>query len=369
MEKTHLTFLLFLLLPSFVQSTIVYDTTDKLANSPLSSMYATIVILKDDDWALLGGEPWESQKEWLNTVLEHNAKASLGVIASGNRSQLSYVGGLYREHPDQIEFFCHGFYHRKDESKNQTEFMNAPIELQNLSLVNCNEVLLERIGIRFSVFGAPYNAMDNNTMEVLKENNYSVVFHTSSIPGNLDGDLFWIKIDWGDAGNDSFQSLQPTLDLIETYSNETLFVVQTHSWRFSKYQIKVFGEFIDHLIKSEGGIFMTAVQYHKWILDRDNIVLYEVENKHVLDMSKTSFDHQITFDLSGQREITIHDVTKDKQEEYEKTNGRIVFTANSGHVYVIKKTNTIHINIIIGLLVLLIVYSIKAMNQPIPKKI
>ena len=142
-------------------------------------MYTGVVILKDDDWGTHPGEELNNQKRWLGSVIEHKAKASLGVIGSGYPEVLTAIGYIARENPGNVELFSHGFSHLvvRNATHNYNEFRGTSASSQNYSLWRSKQVARELMDYDYKVFGAPGNAYEETTFSLLGENGFAVMFN------------------------------------------------------------------------------------------------------------------------------------------------------------------------------------------------
>ena len=316
-----------------VSSEITYDSAEELAESPIGAMYTKIVILKDDDWMVKTGGEWENQKRWLNTVLEHNARTTLGIIGGGHFSIFKQIGDLTKKNPDDVELFCHGLTHLiiRNDTHKINEFRGTSLESQNHSLLKSKEIAREVIDYEYKVFGAPGNAYEARTFDLLREHGFIVSFTSggSDIGDYTDG-ILSLKIDWSagfskvDIGIEQYQ---------KNYLGEHILVIQTHSWSFTKKDTRAFGEFIDYLNENESKVFMTGYEYYKWFLDKDKISLTEDRRKYILDLSEAQFDHEITFERMGLENIVVTDKSTNQEIPYDSQDDQIIFKTEAGQVY------------------------------------
>ncbi len=136
------------------------------------------IILKADDLAGYPGKSETIPHKWqrfVNIVEKYNIKATIGII--GNSlifEDIEYFEWIKNYHKsDMIEFWNHGFLHRQfnfDEEVYQ-EFKATDKEYQ-LELINyTNKLAKEKLNIEFKTFGAPYNAIDDETSKALNSTN------------------------------------------------------------------------------------------------------------------------------------------------------------------------------------------------------
>lgn len=127
-----------------------------------------VIILKFDDLNIKTHEchNWNGVFEY---VISNKIKASAGVIGcSLIRNNLKYFRWIKAANDSKtIEIWNHGFNHSK-KSKDLIEFCGTTYEEQYNSIKATQSLGKEKLGITFSTFGAPWNKIDNNTADVLK---------------------------------------------------------------------------------------------------------------------------------------------------------------------------------------------------------
>lgn len=136
------------------------------------------IILKADDLAGFPGKYEVVPKRWqrfVDIIEKFNIKATIGII--GNSlvfDDKEYFEWVKKYHKDGlIEFWNHGFLHRQFNFDGETyqEFRDTTSEYQ-LQLINyTNKLAKEKLNIEFITFGAPYNAIDENTSISLNKTN------------------------------------------------------------------------------------------------------------------------------------------------------------------------------------------------------
>ena len=74
-----------------------------------------------------------------------------------------------------------------------------------------------------------------------------------------------LTIDWSAGGPSDLQS---AIEKYDEFRNDTLLVIQTHSWGLSADLSRVWGGFYDYLIRNESRVFMTGYEFYKWYFDK-----------------------------------------------------------------------------------------------------
>jgi peptidoglycan/xylan/chitin deacetylase (PgdA/CDA1 family) len=136
------------------------------------------IILKADDLAGYPGKNKIIPKRWqrfVDLIEKYKIKATIGII--GNSLLFNDEGYFeWVKKYDKlgfIEFWNHGFLHRQFsfDNENYQEFKETTIEYQLQLIEYTNKLAKEKLNIEFKTFGAPYNAIDENTSKALNKTN------------------------------------------------------------------------------------------------------------------------------------------------------------------------------------------------------
>jgi hypothetical protein len=206
------------------------------------------IILKADDLAGYPGKNKIIPKRWqkfINLIEKYHIKTTIGIIGNSLLfDDLGYFEWIKKYHKKNIvEFWNHGFLHRRFnfDGENYTEFQGTNFEYQ-LQLINyTNKLAKEKLNIEFQTFGAPYNAIDENTSIALNQSNITHWFF----------------------GLDSFKgiNLKNRLDIehpvhivnnkffIENFKNNTYAVLQVHPNNWDEKSFFIFEEIIKFLLE------------------------------------------------------------------------------------------------------------------------
>ncbi|MEA3316230.1 MAG: DUF2334 domain-containing protein [Campylobacterota bacterium] len=141
------------------------------------------IILKADDLAGYPGKDKTVPKRWqkfVDIIEKHNIKANIGVIGNSlifeDKKYFKWIKKYNKS--GLIEFWNHGFLHRQFKFDNQSyrEFRGTNKKYQFRSITYSNKLAKKRLGFKFKTFGAPYNAIDENTSKALNKTDIKYYF-------------------------------------------------------------------------------------------------------------------------------------------------------------------------------------------------
>lgn len=134
------------------------------------------IILKADDLAGYPGKKEIVPKKWkrfVDIIEKYKIKATIGVIGNSLLfDDVGYFDWIKHYHREGIiEFWNHGFLHRQFSFDDEVyqEFKGTSIEYQKDLINYTNQLAQEKLGFEFKTFGAPYNAIDENTSIALNK--------------------------------------------------------------------------------------------------------------------------------------------------------------------------------------------------------
>jgi hypothetical protein len=123
------------------------------------------IILKLDDLSTSGGNVPAGWQRLSDFAAGRKIKFSVGLIAksleTGSASYLAYIQGL--KNSGQAEIWFHGYDHSSQ------EFNGKTYAVQKSRFTTSQSLALTKLGFPFTAFGAPENAFDNNTVQVMSE--------------------------------------------------------------------------------------------------------------------------------------------------------------------------------------------------------
>ena len=134
------------------------------------------IIIKADDLAGYAGKNESVPKRWqkfVDLIEKYNLKATIGIIGNSllfdDRDYFEWI--KYYNNKSIIEFWNHGFLHRQFNFDGETyqEFKKTTVEYQLQLIKFTNQLAKEKLGIKLVTFGAPYNAVDKNTVKALNQ--------------------------------------------------------------------------------------------------------------------------------------------------------------------------------------------------------
>ena len=210
------------------------------------------VVFKDDD----AGKGFLNLKRWVDIVVEHDAKGTIGVIVRylKDPTLVNYLNSLDSA---KIEVFCHGFSHsyipfllKRVIGRNRilpTEF-DRDLDSHDNSLQRYRSLERKHLKTKAISFGPPGNIWNENAVDSLPENDFKMMFSWKK----LDGDIFTIPI--------SESLKQDSLEEFVTYynkkKNDLIFTLQFHHADLTEEQFNLIPEVIDFLKNEEKRIFV-----------------------------------------------------------------------------------------------------------------
>ncbi|MFC6905911.1 DUF2334 domain-containing protein [Halalkalicoccus tibetensis] len=144
--------------------------------------YESIVIFRNDDI-----QPWYSTEEMRavdGVFIDEEVPVTLGIIPNpggdlpitDDEDTCEYLGSLEADHPGQFEMSLHGYTHEeKTDFYGGSEFGGVPYETQAEWLAEGEELLGQCVESPSKTFVPPMNTYDENTAELLAEEEYTVV--------------------------------------------------------------------------------------------------------------------------------------------------------------------------------------------------
>ncbi|MET0263721.1 MAG: heparin lyase I family protein, partial [Rariglobus sp.] len=149
----------------YIDNVMIDDTSVP----PLAALAGGIprvpIVLKLDDLNTGGGNVPSTWRRVSDLLKARNIKFSVGLIAKslevGNASYLSYITGLHAN--GSAEFWFHGYDHSTQ------EFNGKTYTDQKDRFTTSQSLAMTKLGFNFTAFGAPENAFDNTTVQVMSE--------------------------------------------------------------------------------------------------------------------------------------------------------------------------------------------------------
>lgn len=227
---------------------------DKLSKSVSFnvSIFKQLVILKADD--LIYDKSKVISENWtrfLHYVVSDKIKASVGLIVNSLETEDERYSGLlkYLNRTGYIELWIHGYDHRLGaiypNGEPYDEFRNSSLEFQKNQIKKALDLSMQKLGFTMQTFGAPGNAIDDNTKIALNAFNEIKVWFFGREGSN--------KLVLGRSaemeypvGNPDFTSFVKNHDQKSSY-----IVFQIHPNMWNENQFNEFTKIISYLIEQK----------------------------------------------------------------------------------------------------------------------
>lgn len=224
-----------------------------------------IAIVKTDDVTAVNAK-WDRCFKIAN---DKGIKVSAGIIAESFEKQGPEYGKWLKkwDATGMVEFWNHGWDHKRwtEGGKNKSEFGGSGYDHQIEHLEKAQAAYKNALGKDFTVFGSPYNAMDQDTAKALKKiPELKLVFCNPEAPATKamrDRILLPMSLigEHDGTGKPDFEKFK------EDYAKKdrpdlTFAAIQFHPMGFSEKGFKDYAAILDFL-KSEGWTFMLPSEY------------------------------------------------------------------------------------------------------------
>lgn len=220
------------------------------------------IILKLDDF---GANSSFSCAPALDYLITKEVKASLGVIAerlSINALEVygKYINAVNSNGQHLFEIWNHGLVHSKNNPPNNNpEFKGTSYAFQKSHFRQSSDLVFQRLGVKMHSFGAPYNANDQTTNDVLNElDEYKVVMFANPQIKNVLNLNNRVNMEKGTGGVDYQYFLFQYRAKKDSYQ---YMVLQGHPMQWDARRITEFKNIIDFLI-NEGCEFVLPYEYY-----------------------------------------------------------------------------------------------------------
>jgi hypothetical protein len=217
------------------------------------------VIFKNDDV----GKDTPKLKKLIDTVLENNAKVSIGLIGKYLKDErlVKYLNSLDNS---KIEIFCHGYYHyhlpyitaklKWGKKPPNTEF-NKDFKKHDNSLKKYRELEKKYLKTKAVTFGPQGNIWNENILDALIKNDFKIMFSWKKVPGKI----FTVPL----SSNYYQNSLEEFKKEYNTHNNDEIFTFQFHHADLSDIQFELLHDIIDFLKNHEKRLFVTPYELSK----------------------------------------------------------------------------------------------------------
>jgi|GEM_PF-989007 len=187
----------------------------------------------------------------MDYLKQNEIKFSAGIIASACdntslRILWPYMTAIDSKGDRLLEIFNHGLDHTC------TEFLGTTYEYQKSHLDKSTQIIKNYLGIQMHTFGAPCNANDSITNQVISDNPNYKVFFQNNIQDTIDKNILFLR--WPDVqienvqGNPNYDFFVKNYNSIIKYSQKYL-ILPCHPNTWTPAQLGQFKLIIDFLIK------------------------------------------------------------------------------------------------------------------------
>ncbi len=225
-------------------------------------IYKQIIILKADDFYISGSSVvTPNWLRFIQFITQKKIKAGLGIkcnsLHNKNPQYYDFVKKLEGSH--RFELWNHGYEHligaKDSEGRVYYEFKNTSFEYQMIHLLQAQKMAKDKLGLTLHTFGAPGNAIDENTRLALERvPDIKVWFFGMDIPG---------KMNLVRRGEIEFPTHFPDFSqFMQNYDpTRPVQVYQIHPDSWDENRFQEFSQIIDFLI-SEKSSFLNPYEYY-----------------------------------------------------------------------------------------------------------
>lgn len=224
------------------------------------------IILKADDFSLIKSRLIFSNniisKRWLKfirIVNTYHIKADLGIIGKSLEGNNKRFNSMMQQILEQrcFEFWNHGYNHEMNEE--YCEFSNTTVEYQLEHLQLTQEIAKKKFGIVLNTFGAPGNAIDQNTITALEQIPEIKIWFFGNVKSNKLVLPRYCDIEYP-CGYPDYNKF---INNINLNSSKDLLVLQIHPNNWNDNSFAEFEKIIRFLTQNEEVEFINAYEYYK----------------------------------------------------------------------------------------------------------
>lgn len=204
----------------------------------------------------------------MDYLISKGIKASYGVIANrldDTASQLlgKYIKAKNKQGEAMVEIWHHGYDHSSNlPPGNSMEYKGTTLAFQRTNFNKADSLIKQYLGIQMQTFGAPFNAVDSNTLAVIASNkNYRTLFYFSAAPEkhtHLRRLNNRVNIENG-TGNPNFDYFRAECETTNAMKAPYL-VLQGHPLQWDELKFGEFKKIVDYLI-SQKCIFVLPSEF------------------------------------------------------------------------------------------------------------
>lgn len=268
--------------------------------------YESVVIFRNDDI-----QAWYRTEEMqaVNQVfIDEEIPVTLGIIPAGpdeepitdDAETCQHLQYIEENHSAKFEMALHGYTHQQEtDFHGASEFGGLPQEAQRERLLAAEEILTECVNSPSKTFIPPFDTYDNNTVDVLREEDYTAVSGGNTFTQSQYNETSYFKqggilhipqsqpiMDWDSYNETSDEVPLRDLDeLIEAFDsaheNNELYVQMIHYQYFtSQESIETLQKLIQHMKSTDDVAFITMEEFATGINNGD---IEETDEGWVID--------------------------------------------------------------------------------------
>ena len=218
-----------------------------------------IVIIKADD-VRKRTENWD---KFFELSRARGVPVSAGIVCDSIEKNDSQYGDWIRASHESgwVEFWNHGYDHKRWKGENGLkfhEFNRTGYDHQKKHFETCQQLLKDVLGQEPIAFGAPYNAMDEDTLRVIHENNnLHLIFSYTKQDTSKWSALMLLRGEQDGTGKPNFKKF---VAAYKQTANIRFTALQFHPNAFTESDFEEYVQIIDFLIR-EGWEFYLPSDY------------------------------------------------------------------------------------------------------------
>lgn len=196
---------------------------------------------------------------------ERGVKVSAGIICNSLQGDKGdYFEWLRKHHASGfVEFWNHGWDHKQwetDDGKKLREFSGCGYDHQKKHFEDSQKFMKKALGVSPVAFGAPYNAIDDDTKKVMKESADMRLLFCYKVKGLDDKVLAPMRLrgEGDGTGRPNFEKFK--LDYAKKQKGLTLTSIQFHPPYFKDQHFAEYIKILDFL-KADGWSFVLPAEY------------------------------------------------------------------------------------------------------------
>ncbi len=266
-----------------------------LQESPLAYMSRIPLIVKSDDY---GAAVDAFTAQFMEIVAEHEGIVSTGIITATLGYDLDVLDTYTLWHKQGWELWFHGHTHLLGK-EGVSEFENSGLDAQKYSLSRGLQRAQERLGIDLKAFGAPGNAIDNDTPHALSYAHMPVWLYGDKEHMAQVDDLtrvypYQLSIE---PKVGSLHTVEKGMELIGAFKmHEDPLILQVHPRQYNNQDI-AHAEGMFAAIKNRGVYaYTTPYALYAWEKDRSKMVLTKTsDTTYTWDATDARYEHTVRY--------------------------------------------------------------------------